>query len=154
MITLTFPHCHVDIFNETRCLRTVFDDGLTLYAAANDDKQSVDKAYFLGYTDTWSMTREHEIAHTLFGLSLGLKWSRVLHHAAYQQVSHEREITHEESALEEQIIVAIQKRVNRIPITAKEHAILNGTAFVTIIARLFEIRAQIAAETEASSGTH
>jgi hypothetical protein len=64
--------CVVVIDDGARCLVTRFADGSTLFAAPQDDDDYRDTARDLGYgDDTWSMTKDHELAHSWLASTLG-----------------------------------------------------------------------------------
>lgn len=69
----------VRIFEDARYLETLFEDGTKVGAAPQDTDDYRATAERLGYgADTWSMCREHEIAHTFVTQALGLPYSPTL----------------------------------------------------------------------------
>jgi hypothetical protein len=70
--------CRICVCDATRSLKTYFPDGTSLEAGANDDDDSQKWALDLGYSNTWDMSREHEILHTWLALKQGMKFSPTL----------------------------------------------------------------------------
>jgi hypothetical protein len=105
--------CRVDIWAEHKILATVFEDGLSVTAAANDDADSVALAATLGYCSTWEMSRAHEIAHTLLDVARGYPYSRVLRGVAVREAGGSKEdvITAAASDFEEGLCMDFQRFV-------------------------------------------
>jgi hypothetical protein len=122
--TIQFRNCYVRIFNTTRYLETVFNDGTKVPAAPQDTDSYRAQAQDLGYgDDTWSMCRDHEIGHTLVSESFGEQWSRTLWAVAHGNANGIPDSPWEMAA-EEGLVLAWQ-RWRRIRKRAG-HAILLG----------------------------
>lgn len=73
----------VRIWEEKRYLETHLPGGGVVPAAANDDPDSLARAHALGYHgDTWAMSRDHEVMHTLIAVRRGLSCSPTLLYVA------------------------------------------------------------------------
>lgn len=95
-------------------LETVFEDGLKVPAAANYDEQSLATAAALGYgTDTWALSRDHELAHSLLMTAIGYQHSLVLRGVALRAAGGRKEdyVTPVQSAWEEGLVIGFQEYV-------------------------------------------
>jgi hypothetical protein len=73
----------VRIWDEDRYLETHLPGGGVVPAAANHDPESLALAHSLGYHgDTWAMSRDHEVIHTLIAVRRGLACSPTLLYVA------------------------------------------------------------------------
>jgi hypothetical protein len=71
-----YPRCTVIVDAAARYVETRFDDGRTVGSTPNDDEHTLRIAADLGYgTDTWAMSRDHEMCHTWLAHVAGLPWS-------------------------------------------------------------------------------
>jgi hypothetical protein len=60
-----FPRCTVIVDEVARYVETRFQDGSTVGSTPNADEHTLELAHQLGYgTDTWTMSKDHEICHT------------------------------------------------------------------------------------------
>jgi hypothetical protein len=87
---------------------------LKVPAAANYDQQSVDRAIALGYAgDTWAMSKDHEILHSLIAEQRGEDYSRVLFGVAYREIGGDKEriVSPLASWQEESLVLSVQKYV-------------------------------------------
>jgi hypothetical protein len=65
-------------------VETRFPDGTKVGSTPNDDAHTLDVAAELGYgTDTWTMSRDHEIAHSWLALRDGLPHSPTMWRLAH-----------------------------------------------------------------------
>lgn len=96
-------------------LETRFPDGLMVPAAGNDDAESLALAADLGYSSTWSMSRDHELLHTMIALQQGHSYSRVLRGVAVRSAGGDKEqvISRQGSDHEEALIMEAQRYVRR-----------------------------------------
>lgn len=104
----------IDIWDEHRLLATVFPDGLSVTAAANDDPDSVARAHDLGYAgDCWEMSKAHELAHHILSCAQGRPYSRVLRGVAVREAGGKKDaiISQQESDFEEQMVLEFQRYV-------------------------------------------
>jgi hypothetical protein len=71
-----YPHCTVIIDEAARYLETRFHDGTIVASTPNDDPHTMAVATDLGYgTDTWTMSKDHEMCHTWLAHTAGQPWS-------------------------------------------------------------------------------
>jgi hypothetical protein len=87
---------------------------LKVPAAANYDQQSVDRAIALGYQgDTFTMSRDHELIHSLIAEQRGKQFSPVLFGVAYRNIGglKERIVSPLASWQEESLVLSVQKYV-------------------------------------------
>jgi hypothetical protein len=103
--------CRVEIWESTRFLRTVFEDGLEVPATANHDTASTRLAADLGYPSTWEMSKAHEIAHTLIMCACGYGWSPVLRGVAVRSAGGDKEaiVSKAMSGIEEAVVLDFQR---------------------------------------------
>jgi hypothetical protein len=80
---ITFARCRVEVWAPTN-LRTVFDTGMWVDAAPNDDPEYVAKAALWGHTSAWQMCLWHEVAHSFVAARLGYDYSSALFAEAHQ----------------------------------------------------------------------
>ena len=107
---ITIGECEIRIFSNW--METVFKDGLSVPAAANDDPDSVARAHDLGYEgDTWRMSMAHEIAHSLICRAQGQDYSYVLRGVAIREAGGDKQaiISHAESDAEESLVLDFQR---------------------------------------------
>jgi hypothetical protein len=79
--------CRVEIDDETQRAVTKFDDGSELAAAPVLDEENIARARALGYSGSdeeavWSMTRHHDLVHSLLAEAEGFPHSLTLHSVA------------------------------------------------------------------------
>jgi len=106
----------IKIFDDARYLETIFLDDLYVPATPNFDKDSLKLAEELGYgTDTWAMSRDHEIAHTWLAYKRGKNYSPTLYKVARQQAGLPTEycISDKEVAFEESVVLEFQKQLDK-----------------------------------------
>ena len=103
--------CTVRIFPDW--METVFKDGLSVPAAANDDPDSLERAAALGYSSTWEMSKSHEIAHSLLMVALGHEFSPVLRGVAVRESGGNKDdiVAPKLSNLEEALVMDFQRFV-------------------------------------------
>lgn len=78
-----FPQCAVLVDEEARYVETRFPDGSKVGSTPNDDPHTLAVARDLGYTDTFAMSRDHEIAHSWLAHLDGKPWSRTMWRLAH-----------------------------------------------------------------------
>lgn len=110
---ITIGECRVDIWHDHHILATVFSDGLSVPAAANDDPDSMERAASLGYSDTWTMSLHHELSHTLLAVARGKPYSPVLRGVAVRESGGNKEdvISQFDSNTEEGLVLEFQSYV-------------------------------------------
>jgi hypothetical protein len=109
---LTIGECEIRVW--PAYLETVWADGLKVPAAANDDAESIARAHELGYSgDTWRMSLEHELSHTLLDVARGYPYSRVLRGVAVREAGGSKEdvISRDASDYEEGLVLDVQRWV-------------------------------------------
>jgi hypothetical protein len=79
--------CRVEIDEDERRARTVWDDGSHLVAAPVMNDENVARARSLGYSGApeeavWAMTRHHDLVHSLLAEAEGFPFSLTLHAVA------------------------------------------------------------------------
>ena len=104
--------CRFEIDDARRRARTVFDDGSQLVAAPVMDEENIARARTLGYRGSdeeavWSMTRHHDLVHTLLAEAEGFPFSLTLH-----AVANGYELPPGTSQREERIVFLIQRLLN------------------------------------------
>src|SRR3954453_17160755 len=76
-VQYVFPACAVLIDEDGRYVETRFEDGAKVGSTPNRDEHSRRVAADLGYgDDTWTMSRDHEVAHSWLEHLDGRPWSR------------------------------------------------------------------------------
>lgn len=91
-------------------LRTVFR--IEVPAAGNDDAASIARAWELGYAgNTWAMSRDHELLHSLIAEQRGTPHSRVLLGVAVRAAGGDKGaiVSQEESDEEEALVLDMQR---------------------------------------------
>ncbi len=79
-----FPSCSILVDNAAQYVETRFGDGTKVGSTPNRDAHSRRVAAGLGYgDDTWSMSRDHEVAHTWLAHLAGLPWSPTMWRLAH-----------------------------------------------------------------------
>ncbi len=79
-----FPSCSILVDNRAQYVETRFGDGTKVGSTPNRDDHSLRVAAGLGYgDDTWSMSRDHEVAHTWLAHLAGLPWSPTMWRLAH-----------------------------------------------------------------------
>lgn len=79
-----FPHCSILVDARAHYVETRFGDGTKVGSTPNCDDHSLRVAAQLGYgDDTWSMSRDHEVAHTWLAHLAGLRWSPTMWRLAH-----------------------------------------------------------------------
>lgn len=107
MDEVKLQNCRVLIHTADQYLETVFDDGARLPAAANHGDEDEARAKALGYRNTWQMSLEHELLHSILSEAMGLKYSPTLHAVATGE-----KIDQEEIDMEERLVLCVQKLLN------------------------------------------
>jgi hypothetical protein len=83
-VQYAFPRCLVLVDESQRYVETRFEDGSKVGSTPNTDEHTMATAADLGYgTDTWSMSRDHELAHTWLAHQDGKDWSVTMWHLAH-----------------------------------------------------------------------
>lgn len=103
--------CEIRIWEDAQVLETRFEDGLKVPAAPNYDEQSLATAAALGYgSDTWMLSKQHEISHSLLMISLGYPYSRVLRGVAVRAAGGSKEdvVSQVNSIWEEDLVLQFQ----------------------------------------------
>ena len=107
-----FPHCRVIVDEESRYVESRMDDGSKVGATPNDDEASLRTAEELGYgTDTWAMTRDHELSHAWLAHLDGRPWSPTMWRLAHPDSSDVAGDT--EVAEEEARVLAFQRSLDK-----------------------------------------
>lgn len=79
-----FPGCYVLIDEDAQYVETRFPDGTKVGSTPNLDPHTMNVAAELGYgTDTWAMSRDHEVSHTWLAHLDGLLFSRTMWRLAH-----------------------------------------------------------------------
>jgi hypothetical protein len=118
-LILRFPLCTIYIDDEQQVVKTRFCDGREVVATANDGAEDVARARALGYDgDTWAMSKEHEVLHTVLGVLEGCGMSPTLWNIAHPD---HRRATSEEMHQEECRVFEIQAVLNRARKTSYGH---------------------------------
>ncbi len=107
-----FPRCVVLVDEVTRYVETRFEDGTKVGATPNRDDRSLRMSRGLGYgQDTWTMSRDHEMAHTWLAHVARLPWSPTmwrLAHPLSRQVAGDVEVAEEEAR-----VLAFQQQLDK-----------------------------------------
>jgi hypothetical protein len=83
-VQYVFPACTVVIDENNHYVETRFADGKKVGSTPNRDAHSLQVAAELGYgDDTWTMSRDHEVAHTWLAHLDGRPWSRTMWRLAH-----------------------------------------------------------------------
>jgi hypothetical protein len=102
-VQYVFPGCAIFVDEEARYVETRFPDGAKVGSTPNDDAHTMRVAVDLGYgTDTWSMSRDHEIAHSWLAHLDGREWSRTMWRLAHPDdptVPDDAEVAEEEQRI-------------------------------------------------------
>lgn len=104
----------IDIWEEHQILATRFSDGLSVTAAPNYDEQSLAMAAMLGYgSDTWMLSKHHELIHTLLAVARGKPYSPVLRGVAVREAGGNKEdvVSQVDSIWEEDLVLRFQSFV-------------------------------------------
>lgn len=79
-----FRGCTVIVDGAQRYVETRFPDGCSAGSTPNDDEHTLEVAEEMGYgTDTWAMSRDHELAHTWLAHVAGLEFSPTMWRIAH-----------------------------------------------------------------------
>jgi hypothetical protein len=102
----------IEIDDDNRRARTLFDDGSELPAAPVMDAENIARARSLGYEGTdeeavWAMTRHHDLVHSLLAEAEGFPFSLTLH-----SVANGYELPPGMAQREERIVFLIQRLLN------------------------------------------
>jgi hypothetical protein len=138
--TYIVGECSIEVYPTTRYLRTIFPNGLVCHAAANDDAENIRKAWTLGYAgDTYRMSLEHELLHSILAEMRGEAYSSVLYGVAVRMAggNKERVIPQEMSDAEEGLIMDLQRWLHTCIGTVR--LIQSGVDLVAVSRRLGEI---------------
>jgi hypothetical protein len=106
-----FPSCCVLVDEQARYVETRFPDQTRVGATPNHDGHSLRMALDLGYPDTWSMSRDHELTHTWLAYRAGLAWSPTMWRLAHPDISDVA--GDDEVAEEEALVLAFQQRLDK-----------------------------------------
>jgi hypothetical protein len=107
-----YPRCTVIFDEAAQYVETRFDDGATVGSTPNDDPHTLRMAADLGYgTDTWTMSRDHEMAHTWLAHQAGLPWSPTFWRIAHPEA--EGSIGDDEVAEEEAKVLSFQRALDK-----------------------------------------
>jgi hypothetical protein len=111
-VQYAYPHCTVIIDEAAHYVETRFTDGAIVGSTPNQDDHTLKMAAELGYgTDTWTMSKDHEMAHTWLAHVAGLPWS-----ATFWRISHPTEqgsIGDDEVADEETRVLEFQRHLDK-----------------------------------------
>ncbi|MDP9440677.1 MAG: hypothetical protein M3P34_00525 [Actinomycetota bacterium] len=98
-----FPSCSILVDNHAQYVETRFGDGTKVGSTPNRDDHSLRVAAGLGYgDDTWSMSRDHELAHTWLAHLAGLPWSPTMWRLAHPwdpDLPDDAAVAHEEATV-------------------------------------------------------
>jgi hypothetical protein len=101
MVQFVFPRCRVLVDEAARYVESRMEDGTKVGATPNADDWSRRIAAELGYGgDTWSMSRDHELAHTWLAHVEGRPWSPTMWRLAHPdsaEVADDTEVAEEEA---------------------------------------------------------
>lgn len=103
--------CTITVDEEARWLQTTLPDGSVVDATGNDDAESLEMAARLGYADTWTMSRDHELMHTWLAVQAGLSHSPTLWRVAHPGDA--SNISDDEVAREEQAVLDAQAALDK-----------------------------------------
>jgi hypothetical protein len=107
-----YPHCTVIIDEEAQYIETRFADGATVGSTPNQDAHTLRMAEALGYgTDTWAMSRDHEMAHTWLAHVAGMPWSNTFWRIAHPTA--DGSIGDDEVADEETRVLDFQRQLDK-----------------------------------------
>src|SRR5215213_8661158 len=106
-------NCRFEIDDDARRAETIFSDGTRVAAAPVMDDENIARARALGYSGTddeavWSMTRHHDLVHTLLAEAEGFPFSLTLH-----AVANGYELPPGTAIREERIVFLIQRLLNQ-----------------------------------------
>jgi len=112
VIEYRFQHCRVTIDDAGQRVETVFDDGAVVAAIPEFDDESIARARALGYRGTddeavWSMTRHHDLMHTVIAEAEGHPYSPTLH-----AVGHGYHLPPGAAEREERVVFVAQRMLN------------------------------------------
>jgi hypothetical protein len=110
IINLEFRDVWVNINYADFYLQTVFkEDGSIVPARPDTSPESWRKAYRMGYSTVWEMTRDHEVLHT---------WWSYLKDGTYSptlwRVAHQIDLNQGLGAEEEELILRLQSHLTRL----------------------------------------
>lgn len=109
---LELGNCRIVIDEKRQLITTIFEDGVELVAAPNYGHDDIALAHKLGYNgDTWSMSRDHELLHTILAVAAGLSFSPVLWTVAHPDEQPPR-MTADEMRFEEGRVLEAQRVMN------------------------------------------
>jgi hypothetical protein len=107
-----YPHCTVIIDDEAKYVETRFADGATVGSTPNHDAHTLRMADDLGYgIDTWTMSKDHEMAHTWLAHVAGLPWSETFWRIAHPTA--EGSVGDEQVAEEETRVLDFQRDLDK-----------------------------------------
>jgi len=102
-ILYRFPHCEVAVDEAQRYVETRFADGAIVGSTPNHDDWTMHIAAQLGYgRDSWTMSKDHEIAHTWMAHVRGDRWSSTMWRLAHPRAADavgDSEVAEEEAAV-------------------------------------------------------
>jgi hypothetical protein len=79
-----FPYCTVIVDEDALYVETRFADGTSVGSTPNDDPHTMQMAEDLGYgSDTWAMSKDHELLHTWIAHLEGRRWSDTMWRVAH-----------------------------------------------------------------------
>lgn len=107
-----YPRCVVLVDEGARYVETRFEDGTKVGSTPNRDGHSLRTAADLGYgEDTWTMSRDHELAHSWLAHLDGRPWSPTMWRLAHP---HAVDLpTDDEVAYEEARVLDFQRRLDK-----------------------------------------
>lgn len=103
--------CEIVVDEDEQWVQTHLPDGAVVTAAPNDDAESLAMAARLGYVDTWTMSRDHELMHTWLAAEAGLTHSPTL-----WRVAHPHDLDNppdDDVAYEEQVVLDAQGALDK-----------------------------------------
>lgn len=113
---------------------------LSVPAAGNDDAESIRRAWELGYAgDTFAMSRDHELLHSLIADQRGMPWSAVLLGVAVRAAGGDKGmvISREDSDEEEALVIDVQRWIQTGVSSPRLAA--SGLDLHALVARLREV---------------
>jgi len=111
-VRYVFRGCSVLIDERDRYVETRFLDDSKVGSTPNVDRHSLLVAAELGYDDTWSMSRDHELAHSWLAHMEGLACSPTMWRLAHPERSDVLSDT--EVAEEEARVLSFQRSLDKV----------------------------------------
>jgi hypothetical protein len=111
-VVYVFEHCWVAVDEEQQYVETRFADGCRIGSTPNRDDWTMHVAAALGYgTDSWAMSKDHELAHTWMAHVAGQPWSATMWRLAHPHVL--GAIGDDEVAAEEAAVLEYQRSLDK-----------------------------------------